>query len=81
MKFSFMQYLYDSILKYMEKSYFSFNKLNKILRGMIIEYFISLKSSVISFLPKNNILNFDSNYFGFIEEQNRNSKEKNKIIQ
>ena len=79
--FSFMQYLYDSLLKYIQKKFYQFLKLdNKILKRIILEYYLSLDTSIISFLPRNSS-DFDSKYFELIEEQNKYSKDKNKINQ
>ena len=76
--FSYMDYLYNSLIKYIQTNCYKILNSNiLLLKGIIFEYFLSLDTSVVSFLPQK-YSNFDINYFNYIEEQNKYSKEKNK---
>jgi len=75
LNFSFIKYLYNSLLNYNNNN---FNK--NILESIILEYYSSLdRATVIVFRNKKN--DFDIEYINLIEKYNDHSKEKNKIKQ
>ena len=74
-KFSFMNYLYDEIKKYLK---YNFELIEEdMIKGLIYGFFSALDNAVLTFLPQKNQY-LDGNYIFITARQNQNSQKKYK---
>ena len=79
LNFSYIQYLYNSLLHLKQKKHYE-NLNQKAIKSTVIDFYSSLPNIIAIFSPKNEI-NLENEYFKFIETANNNSRNKNKINQ
>ena len=82
LNYSVINYLYKSLLEYVKANYYNNmrNIIMKIIKRMTMDFYSRLNEVSLSLLPNENYY-LDLEYLNYIEELNRYSKPKNKIIQ